>query len=219
MAGEAKIDQVVAYLTRLMGSTPTVDEPLKLRSVHRAALASWARKGDIPIRQALISSAAPFSVRELLSDGGRPTVPVAAVGAAASAAPLVGSTLDSALVTLGGIGIDIEEVDMLPETHDYREHSFYQDTFTPSELAYCLMQADVKASLCGTWAAKEAILKSGVAHSTAGHLKAIEVTRDNAGRPQFPGCKLSISHTGKTAVAVCVALSTSTASSAGSTAS
>jgi hypothetical protein len=58
--------------------------------------------------------------------------------------------------------------------------------------------------LCGLWAAKEAVLKSGHASPAGGNLRAIEISHDVHGRPVMAGCMLSISHTAKTAVAVCV---------------
>ena len=106
-----------------------------------------------------------------------------------------------------GIGIDIEAVAALPEADDYREAGFYRDTFTPSEIAYCLRQPNVRASFCGTWATKEAILKAGLAPMALSDLRQVEIQRDEDGRPVFPGASLSISHTGDTAVAVCLALS------------
>jgi phosphopantetheine--protein transferase-like protein len=103
------------------------------------------------------------------------------------------------------IGIDIEEVDQLPHADDYRDHPFYQDHFTPGELSHAIRQADPRASLCGIWAAKEAIVKSGLLPTVPDHLREIEITHSAAGQPMLRGCQLSISHTPRTAVAVCIA--------------
>ncbi len=205
----AGTDQVVTYLSRLTGETLAADTPLRLRSVQRAAFSSWARQQQLTLRLAVISSTVPFSVRELMASGDG----VALVEAAAqSSANAIKIGEPASIVSLGAatgapvVGIDIEEVDNLPEAIDYREHPFYQDNFTAAEISYCVRQSDVRSSLCGTWAAKEAILKAGVKGAPTGHLRAIEIGRDSIGRPLHPGCSISISHTARTAVAICSAV-------------
>ncbi len=202
MAGDDRTGELVAYLSRLTGEALSADQRLQLRSVQRAALASWCRKQGLPVRFAVITSGAPFSVRELLAQEG-------GAGAQAAMPPpsMAGTPAGLASSAFRGIGIDIEEVASLPPAEDYREHSFYQDNFTPAELSYCIRQADVRASLCGIWAAKEAVVKSGLAPSP-GRLSSIEITHDPVARPSYAGAYLSISHTPATAVAVCVAAAT-----------
>jgi phosphopantetheine--protein transferase-like protein len=194
MAGEMQTDAVIAYLSRLTGETVSQDQPLRMRSVHRAAFSSWARQNKVPLRLEVMAGDAPFVLRDLLGTVAPDIIPASA--ATASIPP------SSAFA--GGIGIDIEDVEALPQTDDYREHPFYQDNFTSAEIAYCLRRADTRASFCGIWAAKEALLKSGLVAAESGQLKAIAIGRDAVGRPIFPGCALSISHTSRTAVAVCV---------------
>jgi phosphopantetheine--protein transferase-like protein len=192
MDGSASFDAALAYVSRLTGQDVSLDQKLGLRSIHRVALASWARKENLKLRASLINSIEPFSLRDLLSDDGiaaGPATPAPAFAAETDAAPL--------------IGIDIEEVASLPAADDYREHPFYRDNFSPAEIAYCVRQPDERAAFCGTWAAKEAVLKSG-APGTLSRLGAIEILRDDRGRPTYPGCTLSISHTASTAVAVCL---------------
>lgn len=199
MAGEPiAVDTICVYLSRLRGAPVEPGEPLTLRSVERAAFASWVRKSNILIKVELLTSGAPFTVEQLLSTG---------MGQASSesvSAWRINADVPTGLVS-GKVGIDIEIVDALPAADDYREHPFYQDNFTMSEISYCVRQADVRASFCGTWAAKEAILKTGILSLTDRSLRAIEITRDADGRPLHPNCAISISHTPTTAVAVCLA--------------
>jgi phosphopantetheine--protein transferase-like protein len=206
MAGDEQIDEAVSYLSRLTGETISADQPLRLRSVERAALASWARKQQLPIRVDVITSGMPFSVRDLLArQGGVPDTSVTDRSKSeGSQAPPVEPVQYSGAIL--GIGIDIEEVDALPPADDYREHPFYRDNFTQAEITYCIRQADVRASFCGTWAAKEALFKSGLFSASSDGLRAIEIVRDERGRPAVPGCQLSISHTARTAAAVCIAM-------------
>jgi phosphopantetheine--protein transferase-like protein len=190
----AALDAVAGYVSRLMGEAVTADQPLALRSIHRVALASWARQEGLNIRGDLLTSGAPFSIRELTGGGAAAARP----GAPAAPAPrraMAGST---------AIGIDIEDVASLPVTDDYREHPFFRDNFTPAEISYCLRQPDARAALCGTWAAKEAVLKAGAPGAALMRLIEVEITRDEMGRPRYAGCTMSISHTGQTAVAVCL---------------
>ncbi len=193
------------YLSTLTGEPVAPDRPLQLRSVQRAALASWCRKQKIEFSFALIRPGKQFLVHELFAvegpaTNGSPDAPVS------TRAPSAGGSGSRVAAPILGVGIDIEEVRNLPHADDYREHPFFTDHFTPAEIAYCVRQGDVRASLCGLWAAKEAIVKTGVATSLDGRLRGIEITRTAADQPSFDRCQISISHTPTTAVAVCLAL-------------
>jgi phosphopantetheine--protein transferase-like protein len=208
MAGEDRLDDLVAFLSRLTGETLSADQPVAIRSVHRAALSAWARKRNLPVALGMLAAGGPVRLRDLLAGGAAaslPPPPPAQVPAQVPAPSLAPLPASPGLFPLLGIGIDIEEVGALPAADDYREHAFYQDNFTAAEMAHCIRQADAKASFCGLWAAKEAIVKAGLAPSPSERFNTIEITRDTLGRPDFPGARLSISHTPTTAVAVCVA--------------
>jgi phosphopantetheine--protein transferase-like protein len=199
MDGNPRVDAAIAYLSRLTGQNISADQPIGLRSIHRVALASWARKEQLQVRGSLMNSSAPFSIRELLA-AEADAAPGPSDGHATpsqEAPPLEGTTW-------GGIGLDIEDVASLPEAEDYREHFFYRDNFSPAEIAHCLLQANVRASFCGIWAAKEAILKSHMRPAKSTRLIDIQITYEEGGRPTHPNCYVSISHTAHTAVAVCL---------------
>lgn len=195
------MEAVRTYLSRLTGEPVAAGGLVRLRSVQRAAFSSWARQNGVAIRTEVISSGTPFSLEELVQ-GESESLEIPS----ALQLPL-GTKMDITAPVTGTavVGIDIEDVDSMPHADDYREHPFYQDNFTPAEIAYCVLQANVRASFCGTWAAKEAILKTGMISASKGHLRGIEVARDAVGRPTYPRCSLSISHTASTAVAVCSA--------------
>ncbi len=198
MAGDDRAVQLATYLTRLLGEPVSAGQPLRLRSVHRAALASWARKEGLPIRLSAIRSGEPFILDDLLTadPGGTPAAPSVPGPAGGMAWPPTGQ--------VRGVGIDIESVDALPQADDYREHPFFRDNFAAAEIAHCIGQPDTRASLCGIWAAKEAALKAGFPAGPSGRLDGIVVGHDPQGRPTMPGCALSISHTAATAVAICI---------------
>jgi phosphopantetheine--protein transferase-like protein len=200
MAGENNIDKMIAYISRLRGGEAVLpNQSLQLRSVERAALASWVRQQKLLIQTSFLSSSAPFTVHQLLShEDDQPLLTDKPLPAASRL------NVNGALGDFGAVGIDIEDVDNFPPADDYREHPFYQDHFTAREIAYCIRQADVRASFCGTWAAKEALLKSGLVPPPANCMNTIEILRDEIGRPTHPHCSISISHTPRTAVAVCI---------------
>jgi holo-[acyl-carrier protein] synthase len=58
------------------------------------------------------------------------------------------------------IGVDIEEVDHLPLTSNYRTHDFYRSLFNNEEISYALLKSEPRQHLCGIFCAKEALKKS-----------------------------------------------------------
>ncbi|MGA7936758.1 MAG: 4'-phosphopantetheinyl transferase superfamily protein, partial [Kovacikia sp.] len=60
------------------------------------------------------------------------------------------------------IGVDIEEIDHLPVTSNYRTHDFYQSQFSNEEISYALLKSEPRMHLCGIFCAKEAFKKSAV---------------------------------------------------------
>jgi phosphopantetheine--protein transferase-like protein len=112
------------------------------------------------------------------------------------------------------IGIDIEHSDSLPWSGEPGSDAFYVENFTTSEIAHCLRQPNPRLFFCGLWSAKEAAIKCGQEFASL-RPKDIEIIHDEKGRPavrittascQVPAgdCLVSISHSGKTCVAVCV---------------
>jgi holo-[acyl-carrier protein] synthase len=110
-----------------------------------------------------------------------------------------------------GHGVDIQEIAALPETGgDFATQPFFQEHFSPRELAAAKDRADLRAHLCGLWCAKEAVKKSDPA-LLALTFAEIELTHDAAGRPLVqlgaPGLggrftvAVSISHSAAYAVA------------------
>jgi phosphopantetheine--protein transferase-like protein len=101
------------------------------------------------------------------------------------------------------VGIDMEELSSLPRAHDFRKDAFYNMNFTPSEIAYCVLQPDPYASFAGLFSAKEAIMKAD-GRLRQQSFNSIGIKHGPAGEPLFPGFHLSISHTGGFAVAVAI---------------
>lgn len=193
MVGSQMKDAVVQQLGKLLRREVSSDEPLLLRSIHRSAFSSWARQHQLPIPGDMIAGSVPFTVEQLLSG----VVPIVVK---APTKPPPSTSISEGFY----IGIDIEDVDSLPETTNYRDHPFFLENFSPTEISHCLQQVNTRASFCGLWAAKEAVIKAGIASSgvSLGH---IEIRHNASGKPIYPGCDLSISHSPAVAVAVCLA--------------
>jgi phosphopantetheine--protein transferase-like protein len=110
-------------------------------------------------------------------------------------------------------GIDIELIDQLPHADDCWEDPFYQDHFTPAEVAYCLLQETPSLHFTARWCAKEALKKCDSAFLATAP-KDIDVVVDGAGAPHLVhhtsgGARrlphaVSLSHTTHAAVAVVV---------------
>lgn len=107
------------------------------------------------------------------------------------------------------IGIDIESIDNLPKTNDFRNEGFYTDNFSEKEIAYCILQPNAYASFAGLFAAKEAIVKANNQYKNSKFNQLI-ITHNAEGKPTFEGVNISISHTNDSAVAVAVLIENST---------
>ncbi len=108
-----------------------------------------------------------------------------------------------------GLGIDIVDVKRFNLFQKRKEDRFLNNTFSLYELDYCFSFKDSSVHLAGTFAAKEAVLKSLSRDDII--LSNIEIRRDNKGRPEVFLLKkkqksilVSISHSKVTAVAVAV---------------
>lgn len=103
------------------------------------------------------------------------------------------------------VGIDIEDLVNFAAAADYREDAFYQQNFSPAEIAWCILQPSPQESFGGKFAAKEAIVKADNDYREI-PFNRIEILNLPDGRPQFEGFEISISHTSTTAVAVAIGL-------------
>ena len=57
------------------------------------------------------------------------------------------------------VGLDVEDIRLLPQAKDYWEHEFYSGSFAKSEIAYAVLQAEPRTHFAGFWCAKEALRK------------------------------------------------------------
>lgn len=110
------------------------------------------------------------------------------------------------------VGVDVTQVERIRSLLD-RYPRAEMRFFTESERSHCRSHSDPVIHFAGTFAAKEAVIKTLRLGRAAAWARRVEVIRDEAGAPtarvrdeRFPGdIMLSISHDGSVAIAVAVA--------------
>jgi phosphopantetheine--protein transferase-like protein len=100
------------------------------------------------------------------------------------------------------VGIDIQEINELPDAADYWEDEFYKLKFTPEEIAYCVSKDNPKQTFAGLYSCKEALIKC----DNELQWDSINVSYDENGKPQFGNYSISISHSGLYSVAIAIKL-------------
>ena len=110
-------------------------------------------------------------------------------------------------------GIDVEMVENFPEVDDYWKDSFYTNSFSSVEIAYCLLQENPRMHFAARWCAKEALKKCHPAYFPE-EMKNIELVSKEGAPPFFRHYKsriptpipfaVSVSHTPLMAVAMVV---------------
>jgi len=127
---------------------------------------------------------------------------------------------DSLLMSLGGVGIDMIEVQRIQHSLDRFGERFVQRVFTSGEIAYCTSMKFPARHFAARFAAKEAVSKSfGTGIGKAMGWRDIDVRKKGSGEPfiVLGGCAeslarqrnvrsvlVSLSHTHDHAIAVVV---------------
>ena len=105
-----------------------------------------------------------------------------------------------------GVGIDIQNIQEFSKNYDdFLDDKNLRDIFTSSEINYAKTKVNMAETLCGLFAAKEAIIKSG--YSIKKKMNEIEITHEANGKPKFMKFNLSISHSKNYCIAVATAIS------------
>ncbi|MGA2231320.1 MAG: 4'-phosphopantetheinyl transferase superfamily protein [Tepidisphaeraceae bacterium] len=132
-----------------------------------------------------------------------------------SAAKPVAKSANGDASSTASCGVDIELVENIPATADPWEDEFHRQTFSPAEIAYCLMQENPRMHLAARWCAKEALRKCDPAFANA-KSNTIELWSDGASMPMMRHLQdgvaqvlphaVSIAHTASSAVAMVVSV-------------
>jgi phosphopantetheinyl transferase (holo-ACP synthase) len=186
--------RLAAILERVTGKVPGTGV-VSLSSVQRGVVSSLCRREGIAIDAHVLNRT--FTVSQLLGRGGD------------SAAPSVTAMPDPQLAAAKGsepatVGCDIQSIAEfagLIQAKDFKSCPFLTDHLSLEEIAYCEGQKDPVSSLCGVFAAKEAVFKAGRAVPLA---QIVIEHRDGA--PKTRGYAVSISHSKDYCMAVAVAI-------------
>lgn len=204
--------QIVSELLEIESARISSDFPLTGQrmqgSLARTRLDAAIRK-RIGIRCPAVYTARNFGELEMaiFPDSATPQLPATLPPSRVNAdQPDMGSTPISC-------GIDIENVDALPAARDYREDEFYKLSFTPTEIAYCLLQENPRMHFAARWCAKEALKKCDPAYLDL-EMSAIELSSFGSGAPYLATrhngkvvrlpFAVSVSHTSSAAVAIVI---------------
>lgn len=139
-----------------------------------------------------------WTVERIAAQVGEASLPAKANGVIAQPNTTANFNDNTAQITptsLSGIsiGVDIEEINNLPDTSNYRTHEFYQTLFSPEEISYALLQNEPKLHFCGMFCAKEA-LKKAAPELINLRMDEIKVTHQQ-GRPLITTSDLAINST------------------------
>ncbi|WP_026605713.1 4'-phosphopantetheinyl transferase family protein [Methylocapsa acidiphila] len=102
----------------------------------------------------------------------------------------------------GGIGLEIVTIADLPDAENYGDHEFYDENFSPPEIAYAMQRSSTKKAFGELLATKKAIVKCGAATGPLEDLRRIEIVQDADEKPAYPGCLFSVTSNNAIAAAV-----------------
>jgi phosphopantetheinyl transferase (holo-ACP synthase) len=204
-----KAEDFAAYLGKMLGRGVALDAAVQLTSGQQARAAGWLAERGLADEDLRTRLSIPFSPATFVH--ARDAVPQQS-----AKQPVQSSTVDLDAESLR-IGVDIQSVDELfPERldSDLKSSSELTSLFTFREISYAQSRPNPLDTLSGLFAAKEALRKCDTALLTL-PLKELEILPNAAGRPEFRGFALSISHSGGFAIAVAAKLSVPLLSSKG----
>ncbi|MDQ2877784.1 MAG: 4'-phosphopantetheinyl transferase superfamily protein [Pseudomonadota bacterium] len=202
-------EKLLAFLERLFGAPVDPQQRFTVSSIQRAQIFAWLGDNgvaaDINRNQSRYISIGELLGTSLTDADAAPGTEPGGREAPMSRRAIPMSNPGGLSVAPLGLGVDLHARAAMPEATDFRGTPFYARNFSERELAYAIEQGDPIETLCGLWAAKEAVVKAGAAQpARAGQFGDVEIGRDPAGAPTYTGCLVSISHEAGLAVAVCV---------------
>lgn len=105
------------------------------------------------------------------------------------------------------IGTDIQSIDelFLNISGDIKSNSEFTNIFDETEIVYAESKRNTQETLAGIFAAKEAILKTGL-YKNYQNLNEIVITHNEDGMPLFQNFSISISHSNNIAMAVAISV-------------
>ena len=189
MGGNLKSEERSEFLSRLLDRRVDWREDLKLTSGQKARYFAWCDKNR---------------VEYLLGPGTNEESSTSHVADVSTIAYLSPHHADAHTVgSIAGIGVDIQQIsELFPQDLSApKADESLTSIFSLKELSYAESSSDIRQTLTGIFAAKEAIIKACPNNETRS-LPDIEILHQSDGAPTYAGFQLSISHSGNYAVAV-----------------
>jgi phosphopantetheine--protein transferase-like protein len=113
------------------------------------------------------------------------------------------SAKKNSLIEAGIVGIDIQNVNILPDFEDVWLSEFYTTNFSNSEITYCLKLDNPKESFAGIYSAKESIIKASGGDGFF-EKSNIVIDHNEVGAPIHQDFFISISHDNDFAVSMAI---------------
>ncbi len=187
--------EIRIFLSKLTNTELANDSLLTLSSAQKARLYNWCQENKVKINIQKINGI--FSIDELVDK------PIALnLKNKVFSHEHRNLSADGFLPT--NIGIDIQVInELFPISleSDCKDRDDLKSIFTLRELSYAQSRVDMRQTLTGIFAAKEAILKCQ--HGEI-NLVDIEILPNKYGAPSFKNYLISISHSGEYAIAIAI---------------
>lgn len=188
------------YFKKLLNKEIDVHSKINLSSAQQARAYGWLLSNKYLFKDDLLSVS--FSLSELLNDANPSTAVESHVPKSRSI--VTTGNFQKDFENISSVGIDIQKISELFSDEmlvDPKNSNELTKIFTMRELSYGQSQNNLKETLAGIFAAKEAIQKAGL-HATP--LNEIEILPNASGAPQSNTHAVSISHSGDFAIAVAI---------------
>ncbi len=189
MDGNLKSEERSEFLSRLLDRRVDWRQGLKLTSGQKARYFAWCEENNV---EYLLGSGV---------DGESSAYQGASVGAITDSSPRhVG---DLTVGSIAGVGVDIQQIsELFPQDLSApKADESLTSIFSLRELSYAESSPDIRQTLTGIFAAKEAIIKACPDYVTRS-LPDIEILQQSDGAPTHAGFLLSISHSGNYGMAI-----------------
>ena len=185
------LDEFARFLSKMLNQEVTPNMSISLSSAQRLKAHAWLVAANTHFNEKLLFKT--FKVKNIFS-------PQEEVVTSSGEKNDDLTSFEMRKFDSLSIGIDIQCINELcgEELSDPKGDPLLRDIFTFREMSYAQAQQDVRQTLTGIFCAKEAIIKCGLVDS----LDALEISHAKDGRPYYPGCILSISHSKDYAMAV-----------------
>jgi len=192
MDGNQLNEERSEFLSRLLDRCVDWHDDLKLTSGQKARYFAWCEENGVEYLIGNDVNKESSNIRD------------------SSAKPSTGQVNNTNGGVITAIGTDIQQIsELFPQDFSApKTDETLTSIFSLQELSYAESSEDIRQTLTGMFAAKEAMIKSYPDYANR-NLSDIEILHQSNGAPTHDGFQLSISHSGDYALAVAIFLNSS----------